>query len=183
MKINWKILLLSLSLLSSLSAYLNTVIAEETNKTNLSIQSVTQQDSNFGLLATNNVRDKELQAFFNSKYNYWDASVLADFWGQSVDDAKARIGRKILWGKKDVAILEQFLLDARMKALESAQTAPNPSSYKLFRESEFRAYKDVEALAKFWGDPSPMDTKLRIERNLIMGNYETVKQALQYARR
>lgn len=86
---------------------------------------------------TKGTQDKELQAFYNSKYDYWDARVLADYWGQSVEDAKARIGRKILWGKKDVAILQQFLVDARVNALESAQPAPDPSSYKLFRESEF----------------------------------------------
>ena len=132
--------------------------------------------------STQQSKNKELQAFYNSQYDYWDARILADYWGQSEEDAKARIGRKILWGKKDVAILEQFLVDARVKALESAQPAPNPSSYKLFRESEFREYEDVEALAKFWGDPSPMDTKLRIERNLILGNDELLKKALKYAR-
>lgn len=126
--------------------------------------------------------DKELKAFFRSRYDYWDARVLSDYWGQAVDDAKARIGRKILWGKKDVAILEQYLVDARVKALELTKPAPNPSSYKLFRESEFREYEDVEALAKFWGDPSPLDAKLRIERNLILGNDEKLKEALGYAR-
>jgi hypothetical protein len=131
---------------------------------------------------TTQTQDKEWKAYQTSKYNYWDARVLADYWGQSEDEAKARIGRKILWGPADVAILEQFLVDARVKALESAQPAPNPSSYKLFRESEFREYEDVEALAKFWGDPSPMDAKLRIERNLILGNDELLKKALQFAR-
>ncbi|WP_414590132.1 hypothetical protein [Scytonema sp. PCC 10023] len=51
--------------------------------------------------STQGAKDKELQAFKNSQYNYWDARVLADYWGQSEEDAKARIGRKILWGKKD----------------------------------------------------------------------------------
>ena len=131
---------------------------------------------------TTEAQNKELQAYQTSKYDYWDARVLADYWGQSVDEAKARIGRKILWGSKDVAILEQFLVDARVKALELAQPDPDPSSYKLFRESEFREYEDVEALAKFWGDPSPMDAKLRIERNLILGNDEILRRALRYAR-
>lgn len=126
--------------------------------------------------------DKEFQAYQSSKYDYWDARILADYWSKSEGEAKAIIGRKILWGPADVAILEQFLVDARVKALKSAKPAPNPSSYKLFRESEFREYEDVEALAKFWGDPSPMDTKLRIERNLILGNDEILKKALQFAR-
>jgi hypothetical protein len=144
---------------------------------------ITQQENKLMTEMTTQSQDKELQAYQTSKYDYWDARVLADYWEQSEQEAKARIGRKILWGPADVAILEQFLVDARVKALESAQPAPNPSSYKLFRESEFRDYEDVEALAKFWGDPSPMDAKLRIERNLILGNDELLKKSLQFARR
>jgi hypothetical protein len=132
--------------------------------------------------ATKPTTYKELKAFSNSKYDYWDARILSDYWGQAVYDAKARIGRKILSGKKDVAILEQFLVDARVQALELTKPAPNRSSYVLFRESKFREYENVEALAKFWGDPSPLDTKLRIERNLILGNDEKLKEALKYAR-
>jgi hypothetical protein len=126
-------------------------------------------------------QDKELQAYQTSKYDYWDARVLADYWGQSVEESKARIGRKILWGSKDVAILEQFLVDARVNALQSVESAPELSSYKLFRESTL-TYEDAEALAKFWGDQSPIDAKLRIERNLILGNDEIIQQALQSAR-
>jgi hypothetical protein len=131
---------------------------------------------------TTEAHNKELQAYQASKYDYWDARVLADYWGKSAYEAKAIIGRKILWGPADVAILEQFLVDARVKALKSAKPAQNPISYKLFQESEFREYEDVEALAKFWGDPSVMDAKLRIERNLILGNDERLKEALEFAR-
>lgn len=133
-------------------------------------------------MTTKTTENQELLAYRTSEYDYWDARVLADYWGQSEDEAKTRIGRKILWGPADVAILEQFLVDARVKALKAAKPASNPSSYKLFRESEFREYEDVEALAKFWGDPSPMDAKLRIERNLILGNDELLKKALLFAR-
>jgi hypothetical protein len=143
---------------------------------------ITQPENNLMTEMTTEAQDKELQAYQTSKYDYWDARVLADYWGNSAYEAKAIIGRKILWGPADVAILEQFLVDARVKALESAQPAPNPSSYKLFQESEFREYEDVEALAKFWGDPSPMDAKLRIERNLILGNDELLREALKFAR-
>ncbi|MEW5858153.1 MAG: hypothetical protein AB1861_12350 [Cyanobacteriota bacterium] len=130
---------------------------------------------------TTEAQNQELQAYQTSKYDYWDARVLADYWGQSVGEAKARMGRKILWGSKDVAILEQFLVDARVNALQSVESAPELSSYKLFRESKL-TYEDAEALAKFWGDPSPIDAKLRIERNLILGNDEILQQALQFAR-
>lgn len=130
---------------------------------------------------TTEAQNQEVQAYQTSKYDYWDARVLADYWGQSVDEAKARMGRKILWGSKDVAILEQFLVDARVNALQLVESAPELSSYKLFRESKL-TYEDAEALAKLWGDPSPIDAKLRIERNLILGNDEILQQALQFAR-
>lgn len=130
---------------------------------------------------TTEAQNQEVQAYQTSKYDYWDARVLADYWGQSVDEAKARMGRKILWGSKDVAILEQFLVDARVNALQLVESAPELSSYKLFRESKL-TYEDAEALAKLWGDPSPIDAKLRIERNLILGNDEILQQALRDAR-
>jgi hypothetical protein len=134
------------------------------------------------LLAQNAQSSKEIDAFFSSSYNYWDARVLADFWGQSVYDSKARIGRKILWGKKDVAILEQFLVDARIKHLESIANASTPSSYTYYGESGY-TYDDAEVLAKFWGDASPMDGKLRIERNLTLGNSSVIEEALKMTRR
>jgi hypothetical protein len=182
MKCNLKLLLLLLSLLCSIGASINTVFAQETHKTILSTQLSAQQYSSHTLLATKGTEQKELQAFFNSKYDYWDARILSDFWGQSLQDSKARMGRKILWGPENVAILDQFLVDARVKALQSVKPANNPSTYKFFRESNY-SYDDASALAKFWGDRSPMDAKLRIERNLILGNNEMLEQALQYARR
>ncbi|NJM72337.1 MAG: hypothetical protein HC862_20400 [Scytonema sp. RU_4_4] len=181
MKSNLKMALFFLSLLCSVSASISAVLAQEPSQTTLSTQLSIQQKDNFDLLATKASLDKELQAFFNSKYDYWDARVLADYWGQSVQDAKARMGRKILWGRTDIAILEQFLVDARVKALQSVKRAQNPSSYKFFRESTY-TYDDANALAKFWGDRSVMDAKLRIERNLILGNDEMIEQALRYAR-
>lgn len=182
MKCNLKIVLFFLSLLCSIDASINTVIAQETSRTTLPTQLIAQRENSNILLAQNGTEQKELQAFFNSKYDYWDARVLADYWGQSVSDAKARMGRKILWGPENVAILNQFLVDARVNALQSVKPAKNPSSYKFFRESNY-SYDDARKLAIFWGDRSPMDAKLRIERNLILGNNEMIEQALRYSRR
>ncbi|NES85725.1 MAG: hypothetical protein F6K10_32400 [Moorea sp. SIO2B7] len=127
------------------------------------------------LLTQNSQQRREWDAFFSSKYDYWDAKVLAEYWEQSIGDAKARIGRKILWGETDIAILEQFLVDARIQALQSV----NDPRY--YRDSEYK-YKDAQALAKFWGEPSPWEAKLRIEKNLRLGNDEIVKEALLLAR-
>jgi hypothetical protein len=173
MKGNLKILLFFLSVLCAVGSSINLVAAQEPIKTSDSTSLMASQ--------TKGVKEQELQAFFNSKYNYWDARILANYWGQSLPEAKARIGRKVLWGPASTAILEQFLVDARVKALQSVGPAEDPSSYKLYRESRY-TYDDAQTLARFWGDPSPIDAKLRIERNLILGNQKIIDQALRYAR-
>jgi hypothetical protein len=119
----------------------------------------------------------EVDTFFESDYTYWDAAQLADYWGQSLIEAKARIGRKVLWGPADVAILEQFLLDARLDPLQTLEETQN---LRFYSESDY-SYADAVALAEFWGDASPYEAKLRIERNLIMGNADEVATALQLA--
>ena len=116
-------------------------------------------------------QDEEIQAFADSQYDYWDAKVLASFWGTDTWDAKARIGRKILWGVENVAYLEQMLLDARIEALNTA----DPIDYFF----EGYTYDDAEQLRDFWGEISTWDTKLRIGRNLIMGNDDVVETALR----
>jgi len=116
----------------------------------------------------------ELDTFFSSEYTYWDAAQLASYWGQDLDEAKARIGRKILWGPADVAILEQFLLDARLESLQAVD------DLRFYGETNY-TYDDAAALAEFWGDATPYDAKLRIERNLIMGNADEVDYALELA--
>lgn len=121
-----------------------------------------------------NYAQRELDTFFSSGYSYWDAAQLASYWGQAVDEAKARIGRKILWGPADVALLEQFLLDARLESLQSV------SDLRFYSESRY-TYGDAAMLAEFWGDATPYDAKLRIERNLIMGNADEVDYALELA--
>lgn len=118
--------------------------------------------------------EAELEAFFSSEYTYWDAAQLASYWGQDLDDAKARIGRKIRWGPADVAILEQYLLDARLESLQSVD------ELRFYSETSY-SYDDAAVLAEFWGEPSPYDAKLRIERNIMMGNADLVDTALQLA--
>ena len=118
-------------------------------------------------------QDDEIQAYASSKYDYWDAKVLADFWGTDTWEAKGRIGRKILWGEENVAYLEQFLVDARISALMNA----DPFDYY----AEGYTYDDAELLRDFWGEASTLDTKVRIGQNLMMGNDEIVETALNLA--
>ena len=133
------------------------------------------QEVDRGLQNKQTDRDRELNAFFASgKYSYCDAKILANYWGQSVVEAKARIGRKIIWGDGGVPYLEQFMVDARVRALQ------NPEELCYFQENEY-SYDDAVVLAKFWGDRTPWDAKLRIERNLLLDNKQVVQQALRMA--
>ncbi|MEO1069112.1 MAG: hypothetical protein AAFW95_08310 [Cyanobacteria bacterium J06638_6] len=128
-------------------------------------------------MVVKNLKDqaqRELDAFFSSEYTYWDAAVLADYWGDNLEETKARMGRKVLWGPADVAILEQFLLDARLDAIETAD------QLEFYGDSSYD-YDDAVVLAEFWGEATPYDAKLRIEQNLIMGNADEITTALQLA--
>ena len=190
MKSNLKVLLLLVGVLTaSIAASLDTVLAQSTIQTQISSQSQVlsqrniQQKNNYKYFARRRkeVNNRELNAFSRSDYDYWDAHVLADYWKQSVNEAKARIGRKILWGPENVAILEQFLVDARTQALREVQPASSPGAYKFYGKSKYD-YEDAADLAKFWGERTPTDAKIRIERNLILGNEEIIDRALRFAR-
>lgn len=126
-----------------------------------------------GVVADND--HQAIRAFGNSQYTYWDARVLANFWGNSVMDAKTYMGRKLLAGMHSKALLEQHVLDARVKALA------NVEDLKLFYDAGY-GYEDAADLADFWGDSTPWQTKMRIERNIIMGNNQGVRRALTMAR-
>lgn len=166
---------MSLGLLLASIGSISTVTAQTSNQA-LSKKSLHLQQKEFIQASAKQVRDREWKAFFSSKYDYWDARVLSDYWGQSIGEAKARIGRKILWGKSDVAILEQFLVDARFKALQKMQGSS--PSLELYGESKYK-YNDAQKLAKLWGDSSPWEAKIRIEKNLILGQPEVIEQALK----
>ncbi|WP_414624863.1 hypothetical protein [Calothrix sp. CCY 0018] len=175
MKSNLKVLLLSLGMIVSSVGTISAVTAQIPNQTSPK-NNLTLQQNNFIQASAKQVRDREWKAFFSSKYDYWDARVLADYWGQSIGEAKARMGRKILWGKSDLGILEQFLVDARFKALQKMQVSS--PSLELYGESKYK-YDDAAKLAKLWGDSSPYEAKIRIEKNLILGQPEVIEQALR----
>ncbi|MEB3219299.1 MAG: hypothetical protein VKN72_24115 [Nostocales cyanobacterium 94392] len=174
MKGNLKVLLLSVGLLLSSISSITIIDQQPSEAAPKNVLSVKQND--LIKAATKQVKEKELKAFFSSKYDYWDARILADYWGESVSEAKARMGRKILWGKSDVAVLEQFIIDARIQALQKVQ-ASNPP-LQLYSDSKYN-YNDAEKLAKLWGENSPWEAKIRIEKNLILGQPEVIEQALQ----
>ncbi|BAY83597.1 hypothetical protein NIES267_30860 [Calothrix parasitica NIES-267] len=173
---NLKVLLLSLGMLVSSVGTISAVTAQTSTNQNLQKSFLNNQQQNWIEASAKQVRNRELNAFSNSKYDYWDARVLGDYWGQSAYEAKARIGRKILWGKSDVAVLEQFLVDARVNALQKLNNSSN--NLPLYIDSKYR-YNDAQKLAKLWGEKSPWDAKIRIEKNLILGQQEVIEQALK----
>ncbi|KAI9132572.1 hypothetical protein [Acaryochloris sp. CCMEE 5410] len=133
-----------------------------------------QRQHAFPSLIAQNARQSEWDAFFRSQYTYWDALVLAQFWNQNVGEAKAYIGRKLLLGGTPQAFLEKNLIDARVQALASV------NRLELYSQSNY-SYRDAQTLAHFWGDSTPYEAKLRIERNLILGTEANVRKALRIA--
>lgn len=115
------------------------------------------------------------RAYANSGYTYNDATMLANLWGRSVSQAKTTIGEKTLLGYEGKTRLELHMTEARTKALG------NVDSLKLYSQSGF-TYKDAQDMATFWGDASAWEGKLRIERNLILGNDYVVRGAIQVIR-
>jgi hypothetical protein len=130
------------------------------------------EDLNPTLLAQRNNTRAELDAFFNSKYNYCDTKILSQYWGQSISDTKARIGRKVLWRDGGIPYLEQYLVTARIKAIRGIY---NGCSYA----DEGYTYDDAVALSRFWGESSPWEAKQRIENNLMLGKQEEIDSALR----
>ncbi|MBE9153672.1 hypothetical protein [Cyanobium sp. LEGE 06113] len=125
---------------------------------------------------------REISAYASSDYDYWDARVLAELWGQTASEAKLRIGRKILFGPRDVGLLEGMLLEARSNAV----SAINPSGpLELFGESSY-TYDDIEVLTRYWnyGDTEQAliwESKLRVERKLAISDDEKLDRTLAQA--
>ena len=143
----------------------------EENLIHNTFSSVSQQDSNLQAQRNNDRQTREINAFANSKYNSCDTKLLSQYWGQSIVDTKARIGRKVLWGDGGVPYLEQYLVTARVKAIRGVYSR---CSYL----DEGYTYKDAEALSKYWGESTVWQAKQRIEDNLMLGNQQEVDVAL-----
>ncbi len=122
---------------------------------------------------------KDLEAYSRSKYTYIDAKLLAKMWNKDVSEVKVHIGFKLLSGPLASAELEQNLVDARIKALASL----NSSQGLTYWQDSGHTYDDAVALAKLWGESSPWNAKVRVEKNLILGNEEVIKKSVSLARK
>lgn len=116
--------------------------------------------------------NEEFAAFANSNYDYCDAKLLGAYWGQSIDEAKARIGRKIGWHDED--ILNGMLKDALTRA--QTNNAPKCEYY----EAGY-TYEDAEALSALWG-VDIIEAKLTMQRKIMWGGEEVLKSQLATAR-
>lgn len=108
----------------------------------------------------------EFDHFAASTYQYCDAVILGSHWNQSVDEAKARIGRKLGWG--DDAVIETMLRDARRQNRRCT-----------FDDSGF-AYEDAQALAAMWG-VGIADAKAALAEKVSMGWRELANQVITQA--
>lgn len=134
--------------------------------------------------AHNNSQDQRfLEAYGRSKYSFMDAALLAKFWNEDIGAAKTRIGSKLMpdpTAPDMVGVgLDQDLVDARLKAL----AAMNPQQGLTYWQDSNHTYDDAVALAKLWGEKSPWDAKIRVEKNLILGNEKVVNKTVEIARK
>ena len=119
---------------------------------------------------------KELNAFFDSEYTYYDAFTLSQYWEQSISESKARIGRKLMWGNNDLLILADSLQVASAE-LNATEQNLEPGAMRheqdAFFDSEEYDYWDAAVLADYW-NRGLGETKARIGRLLLSGTQESM---------
>jgi len=114
-----------------------------------------------------------MDAFWNGKYTYCDAKILAAYWEQSIFETKARAGTKLLAGEN--GILESYLTKARIRAQDIGQP-------KCTYNEEGYTYQDAVILAEYWGKATPWDAKLKMNHLLMQGSNAAIQNVLQPAK-
>ncbi len=116
-----------------------------------------------------------VQSFYSTgDYTYCDAKLLSNYWRQTPFDSKIRAGDKIARGEDYV--VKDYLTSARKYALEhnvrcTFEDANNPDY----------SYDDASRLARYWGNQSPHEAKLKIAGLLQEGRNKYVRSSLQAA--
>jgi hypothetical protein len=110
--------------------------------------------------------DANFDRYAASGYVYCDAVILGSYWGESVDEAKATIGRKIGWGNDEVLATD-------------LQSAIDNGERCSFADIEF-VYEDAEALAQLWG-VSVDDAKAALADKVSTGYTELAQQVVAQA--
>ncbi|MEZ4316428.1 MAG: hypothetical protein R3F61_02940 [Myxococcota bacterium] len=123
--------------------------------------------------ASTMARKTDLEAFFDSKYDYCHAKMLVGtHFGSSASEAKELIGYKVKNGWTD--FVDQ-MLDGVRKKHQSANTKPCT-----FAETRYTP-DDAEKLAQLWGS-SLSETKARIESKYVWGSEEVIASELEQAK-
>lgn len=116
-----------------------------------------------------------VESFYSTgDYTYCDAKLLSKYWRQTPFDSKIRAGDKIARGEDYV--VKDYLTSARKYALEhnvrcTFEDANNPDY----------SYDDASRLARYWGNQSPYEAKLKIAGLLQEGRNKYVRSSLQAA--
>jgi ribosomal protein L16/L10AE len=170
----------------AISAVLATASSQATSVAPNHTSDSAMSNSSF-LLASNDVTEQQSEAFWNSKYTYDDAELLAEYWGKPEPwYAKLKIGRLLING--DDAAIQKALQQARNNPAiqqvlqQRQQQAPaEQQQWDAYSNSKY-SYDDAEFLAEYWGKPNISDAKLKIGRLLVSGDDAAIQKALQQAR-
>lgn len=114
------------------------------------------------------------QKYANNGYNYVDAKVLAQFWGErSPSDAKVRLGHKMLHSGPSQG--RAYVSDARNSALRRPV-----DQWPVWFEDGNYSYNDMERLGRYWGRGT-WEAKVKVARQLIQGQDNWNRSALSNA--
>ena len=106
------------------------------------------------------------ETFYNSGYNYCDATLLAAYWGLDSYAAKVTAGQKIK--RKNKQGVKEALANGRtMASCEFSATG--------------HTYEDAEKLASYWGMANVVEAKNKVALLYTRGNSKQVKNALKKA--
>lgn len=119
-----------------------------------------------GVCAPPALADDDWDRYADSGYQYCDAVMLGAQWGQSVDEAKATIGRKLGWG--NASIVESDLDSARQRNIRCQ-----------FEDTGF-GYEDAEALAQMW-EVAVDDAKAALAEKVSMGMRDLANEVVAQA--
>jgi len=139
-----------------------------TNSYSYANNAVVEQSSQEARQAYLGTEQQQWNAYADSQYSYYDAELLAKYWGKAtILDAKYKIG-SLLISRNNAAIQE------------SMQQARQPQ-WNAYVESKY-SYNDAKLLANYWGKATILETKYKIGSLLISRNKARIQQALQQAR-
>jgi hypothetical protein len=136
-----------------------------------------QQARNLSNVPDSNPSDDLMEVFLNSRYGYCDAKMISLVWGSSVQDAKVTLGLKVLSNLENLA--DADIASGRERSLAAFET--NRELRCSYEEAGY-SYEDAVLLGQVWGIDS-WEAKMRIERQVLLGDLSVVRQALSSVKR